>query len=156
MIKPWHLGPVLAAAALAASAYWWHTHKNDWSAPAPRKPDLPQYIPIEQPTAIATTQTLARPLMWTTRRPVEIKVESQKNQDEQELAQARLLAVLESGNSRIALLRRANGTAMKLTSESKPWRLQSFDGRRAQFLSDDARHVDLPLEYAPGAQTPRR
>ena len=156
MIKPWHLGPVLAAAALGASAYWWHIHKNDWSAPAARKPDLPQYSPIEQPTAPATAQTLARPVMWTTRRPIELKAQSQKNQLEQELAQSRLLAVLESGGSRIALLRRANGTPMKLTADTQPWRLQSFDGRRAQFLSDDNQRVDLPLEYGPAAQPPKR
>ncbi|MBS0506422.1 MAG: hypothetical protein JSR53_03460 [Proteobacteria bacterium] len=92
--------------------------------------------------------------MWTSRRPVESKAQ---NQQEQELAQARLLAVVESGGSRIALLQRANGTPMKLTSETKPWRLLSFNGRQAQFLSDDGRRVDLQLEYAPpAAQPPRR
>lgn len=154
MIKPWHLGPVLAAVALGASAYWWHAHKNDWSAPAPLKPELPKYSPLAQPGAIANAQTLARPVMWTSRRPVESKAQ---NQQEQELAQARLLAVVESGGSRIALLQRANGTPMKLTSETKPWRLLSFNGRQAQFLSDDGRRVDLQLEYAPpAAQPPRR
>lgn len=149
MIKPWHLGPVLAAAALGASAYWWQQHKNDWSAPAPLRPDLPQYTPIEQPAALSNAQTLARPVMWTTRRPIELKAENQKNQQEQELAQSRLLAVLESGASRIALLRRANGTSMKLSAETRPWRLQSFNGRQAQFMSDDGRRVELQLEYAP-------
>lgn len=156
MIKPWHLGPVLAVAALGASAYWWHAHKNDWSAPAPRKPDLPQYTPLAPPAAMANAQTLARPVLWITRRPVELKVQSQKNQEEQELAQSRLLAVLESGGSRIALLQRANGTPMKLTSQTQPWRLQSFNGRQAQFVTDDGRNVGLQLEYAPGAQPPRR
>ena len=148
MKKPWIVVPMLAAAALVASAYWWKTHQNDWSPPLPRQPDLPQYIPMASPSSVSTVQALARPLLWTNRRPVESKNESQKNQQEQELAQSRLLAVLESGGARIALLQHANGTLLKLTSESKPWRLESFDGRRAIFFSDEAKRSELFLEYA--------
>jgi hypothetical protein len=148
MKKPWIVVPMLAAAALVASAYWWKTHQNDWSPPLPRQPDLPQYIPMASPSSASTVQALARPLLWTNRRPVESKNESQKNQQEQELAQSRLLAVLESGGDRIALLQHANGTLLKLTSESKPWRLESFDGRRAIFFSDEAKRSELFLEYA--------
>ena len=148
MKKPWIVVPMLAAAALVASAYWWKTHQNDWSPPLPRQPDLPQYIPMASPSSVSTVQALARPLLWTNRRPVESKNESQKNQQEQELAQSRLLAVLESWGDRIALLQHANGTLLKLTSESKPWRLESFDGRRAIFFSDEAKRSELFLEYA--------
>ena len=148
MKKPWIVVPMLAAAALVASAYWWKTHQNDWSPPLPRQPDLPQYIPMASPSSVSTVQALARPLLWTNRRPVESKNESQKNQQELELAQSRLLAVLESGGDRIALLQHANGTLLKLTSESKPWRLESFDGRRAIFFSDEAKRSELFLEYA--------
>lgn len=148
MKKPWIVVPMLAAAALAASAYWWKTHQNDWNAPPPRQPDLPQYIPMASPPSVSTVQALARPLLWISRRPVESKNEGQKNQQEQELVQSRLLAVLESGGDRIALLQHANGTLLKLTSESKPWRLESFDGRRAIFFSDEAKQSELFLEYA--------
>lgn len=148
MKKPWIVVPMLAAAALVASTYWWKTHQNDWTPPLPRQPDLPQYIPMASPSSVSTVQALARPLLWTNRRPVESKNESQKNQQEQELAQSRLLAVLESGGNRIALLQHANGTLLKLTSESKPWRLESFDGRRAIFFSDEAKRSELFLEYA--------
>lgn len=148
MKKPWIVVPMLAATALVASAYWWKTHQNDWSPPLPRQPDLPQYIPMASPSSVSTVQALARPLLWTNRRPVESKNESQKNQQELELAQSRLLAVLESGGDRIALLQHANGTLLKLTSESKPWRLESFDGRRAIFFSDEAKRSELFLEYA--------
>lgn len=148
MNKPWHVVPMLAAAALVASTYWWSTHQNDWSTPPQRQPDLPRYIPIAPLPSISTEQALARPLLWTNRRPVESKNKGQKNQQEQELAQSRLLAVLESGGDRIALLQQANGALLKITSESKPWRLESFDGRRAVFFADEAKRVELLLEYA--------
>ena len=77
MKKPWIVVPMLAAAALVASAYWWKTHQNDWSPPLPRQPDLPQYIPMASPSSVSTVQALARPLLWTNRRPVESKNESQ-------------------------------------------------------------------------------
>ena len=39
MIKPWYVGPVLGAVAVAASAYWWHTEKERWNPPQARRPD---------------------------------------------------------------------------------------------------------------------
>ncbi|MBS0392342.1 MAG: hypothetical protein JSS19_15930 [Proteobacteria bacterium] len=75
---------------------------------------------------------------------------------EQEINQSRLTAVFESGRQRIALLQRPDGSPLKLTSDTKPWRLESFDGRKALFVSEDgAQRVERPLEAGPKGPAPR-
>ncbi|WP_255591266.1 MULTISPECIES: hypothetical protein [unclassified Acidovorax] len=149
MIKPWHLGPVLAVAALAASAYWWHNEKDRWSPPPPRKPDLPKVEPMPEPISVRAKQAVERPLFWTSRRPV--VVDEKKTSLVTELTQSRLTAVLESGLQRVAILQRADGTTLKITGETKPWRIESFDGRNAVFLSADDQRVERPLEAGSAA-----
>jgi hypothetical protein len=149
MIKPWHFLPVLAGCALAASGYWWLAEKDRWTAPAPRKPDLPKVEPLEQHPSVSARQALERPVFWSSRRP--IPVEEKKTSMTNELVQARLTAVLESGRERVALLQRADGSTLKLTAQSSPWRIESFDGRRATFVSADNERVDRPLEPGPPA-----
>lgn len=148
MIKPWYLVPLLAAAALAGSAYWWQSEKDRWNPPPPLKPDLPKVEPVPPPLRIRAKQALERPLLWTSRRPV--VVEEKKTAPVSELMQARLTAVLESGAQRVAILQRPDGSTLKITGETKPWRVESFDGRNAVFLSDDQR-VERPLEAGPPA-----
>ena len=147
MIKPWHLLPVLAASALAASAYWWQAEKDRWTPPVPLKPDLPKVEPVPQHERVRARQALERPVLWTSRRPVE--VDDKKNSQAREITQSRLTAVFESGPERVAILQRADGSTLKVTSASKPWRIESFDGRKATFVSAEKGRVERPLEAGP-------
>ncbi len=144
MMKAWYLGPLLGAAALAASAYWWDVEKERWTPPPPRKPDLPKVEPMPSVVPIRARQAIEHPLFWTSRRPV--VVDEKKSSLVSELMQSRLTAVFESGPERVAILLRADGSTLKITGETKPWRIESFDGRRAFFISSDDQRVERPLE----------
>lgn len=159
MIKLWHFGPVLAAVSLVSSAYWWHEQKDAWTPPPARLPDLPKVEAMPGPAPVVAKQAIERPVLWSSRRLVEAG--DKKSSLTQELAQSRLMAVLESGPERVAVLQRKDGSTMKITAETKPWRLESFDGRKARFISTDEQRIQRPLESgapAPaqgGAQRPR-
>lgn len=144
MIKPWHLVPVLAAMALGTSAYWWNSKKDAWSPPAARKPDLPQMEPLPQPLDTRALHATKRPVFWSSRRPADAG--GAKGGLAGELAQSRLTAVLESGANSVAILQRPDGSPLKITTESTPWRIESFDGRKAVFVSADAQRIERPLE----------
>jgi len=152
MIRPWHLAPLLAAAALAASAYWWQAEKDRWNPPPARMPDLPKVEPMPQPARVQARQALERPVFWASRRPVEVN--DKKNNQALELTQSRLTAVLESGGQRVAILKRADGSTLKITAETKPWHIESFNGRKAVFVSADNGRVERPLE--PGDPAPAK
>ena len=149
MIKSWYLAPVLGIVAVAASAYWWDAEKERWTPPPPRKPDLPTVEPMPNVVRIRARQAVERPLLWTSRRPV--AVDEKKSSMVNELMQARLTAVFESGKERIAVLQRADGTTLKITGETNPWRVESFDGRTALFVSADNQRVERPLEAGAAA-----
>lgn len=144
MIKSWYLAPVLGIVAVAASAYWWNAEKDRWSPPPARKPDLPVVEPLPNAVRVRARQAVERPLLWTSRRPV--AVDEKKGGMANELMQSRLTAVFESGKERVAILQRADGTTLKITGATKPWRVESFDGRKALFLSADNQRVERPLE----------
>lgn len=143
MIKSWYLAPVVGIVAVAASMYWWNAEKERWNPPPPLKPDLPTVEPMPPVVRTRAPQALERPLLWSSRRPV--AVDDKKSGMANELMQSRLTAVFESGKERIAILQRADGSTLKITGETKPWRVESFDGRKALFLSGDQR-VERPLE----------
>lgn len=149
MIKPWYVGPVLGAVAVAASAYWWHTEKERWNPPQARRPDLPKVEPIPPVIKVRAKQAVEHPLLWASRRPV--AVEEKKTSLVTELLQARLTAVFESGKERVAILQRPDGSTLKITGETKPWRVESFDGRKALFVSADDQRVERPLEAGSAA-----
>ncbi|MEZ5718454.1 MAG: hypothetical protein R3E55_08370 [Burkholderiaceae bacterium] len=46
----------------------------------------------------------------------------------------------------MAILQRPDGSPLKITTESTPWRIESFDGRKAVFVSADAQRIERPLE----------
>lgn len=144
MIKPWHLAPMLAIVALTTSAYWWKDGKGAWNPPPARVPELPQAEAMPGPAPLKATHALERPLLWSSRRVVESG--DKKSGMAQELMQSRLMAVFESGQERVAVLQRKDGATMKITAETSPWRLESFDGRKARFVSSDAQQVERPLE----------
>ena len=152
MIKSWYLAPVLGNVVVAASAYWWDAEKERWMPPPPRKPDLPTVEPMPNVVRIRARQAVERPLLWTSRRPV--AVDEKKSSMVNELMQARLTAVFESGKERIAVLQRADGTTLKITGETNPWRVESFDGRTALFVSADNQRVERPLEAGAAAAAP--
>lgn len=149
MIKPWYFGPALGAVAVAASAYWWNAEKERWVPPPARKPDLPKVEPMPPATKIRAKQAVDAPLLWATRRPV--VVDEKKTSLVTELLQARLTAVFESGKERVAVLQRPDGSTLKITGETKPWRVESFDGRKALFVSADDQRVERPLEAGSAA-----
>ncbi len=144
MIKLWYVGPVLGAVAVAASAYWWNAEKERWTPPQARKPDLPKVEPMPPAIKIRAKQAVDAPLLWASRRPV--VVDEKKTSLVTELLQARLSAVFESGKERVAILQRPDGSTLKITGETKPWRVESFDGRKALFVSADDQRVERPLE----------
>lgn len=144
MLKPWYLGPVLAVAALAASAYWWQAEKDRWTPPEARRPDLPKVESLPQSVPVRARQAVERPLFWVSRRPLD--VDDKKGSLARELTQSRLTAVLESGGQRVAILQRADGSTLKITTETQPWRIVSFDGRKATFVSADDGRVERSLE----------
>lgn len=154
IVKPWYLLPVLAASALVASAYWWQAEKDRWTPPAALNPDLPKIEPLPEHARVRARQALERPVFWASRRPVE--VDDKKNSLARELTLSRLTAVFESGRERVAVLQRADGTTLKITTDTKPWRIESFDGRKAIFVSADDGRVERPLEASapPAARTP--
>lgn len=154
MIRPWHFIILLAAACLGASAFWWQTKNDAWNPPPPLLPELPQAVALPLPVAVAAPQARARPLLWSSRRPVEVKIDKAKSDQQRDMSQSRLLAVLETGGERVALLRRQDGAAVKLTAQTRPWRVESFDGRLAVFSSGDGQRVELALERSAVVQNP--
>ncbi len=144
MMRPWHVIGVLALLVLAVGAGLWQTRKNDWQPPVALAPQLPALAALGAPARPNMGQALARPLLWAARRPME-QAGAQSGADS-DVAKARLLAVVASGNSQIALLQRADGSNLKLTAQSQPWRLESFDGRTAVFTSA-GRRVERALEH---------
>lgn len=152
MIRIWWFIPALALAALATSAYRWRIERDNWQPPRAKLPELPSVAALPVSVVPLSKQSLERPLLWSSRRPV--LVGDKKAGLAQELEQSRLMAVLESGAERVALLKRADGSVMKINTTSSPWRLESFDGRKAVFVSPDLLRVDRPLEA--GAMPTRR
>lgn len=148
MIKPWFIVPVVTVVALGGSFFWWQSERDRWTPPPARHPELPSVAPMPPAAQVRAKQALAMPLFWSSRLPIE--VDSKKGGLARELDQARLTAVLESGKDRVAILQRADGTTLKITNASKPWRVESFDGRKAVFLAAGDQSVEKLLEV----QTP--
>lgn len=154
MIRPWYLAPLLMTAALAGSAHWWHRESNTWLPPRALRPDLPKIEPLAPASATRARHAIERPLFWASRRAV--AADTKDGGMAQILTQSRLTAVFESGQSRVAILQRKDGSPIKITMESKPWHITSFDGRKAVFTSADGQKIERLLEAgnpvpAPGA-----
>lgn len=148
MIKPWQALPGLAVAAIAASAWWWHAAKDAWRAPEARRPELPHVVDIAARPVVHTQQALGRPVLWMSRRPT--GTADAKGGLAQELMDSRLTAVFTSGSHQLAVLQRKDGSTLRLGADSKPWRIESFDGRKAVFVSTDQQRVERFLEHVPG------
>ena len=161
MMRPWLFVPWLALAAVVASVGAWQVRKDHWQPPSPHAPELPELAALPSVEPVSMTQALAHPVLWAARQPVEQG--GGKAEPEPELAQARLLAVVSAGKEQIALLTAKDGSSLKLTSQTSPWKLERFDGRTAVFVSTAGKRVQRPLERQaappptlPSAQPPAR
>lgn len=143
-VRPWQLFPWAVAVLLLASAWGWQTRKNDWQPPAARLPQLPELAALPAPEAVQMRQSLARPVLWAARRPLD---QGGRKGEESEIAKARLLAVVSSGQDLIALLARSEGSTLKITPRTRPWRIEAFDGLTATFVHEGSgQRVQRALE----------
>ena len=145
----------VAVVAVLVGIAWWVVGRSAWQPPAPVRPALPEIAQTEPVSAAGGKAALEAPLFWTSRAPVEsgeVKVEVAP---ESEMSRMRLMAVLESGGQRVALLQRPDRSVLKLDSaeSSQDWRLESFDGVTAVFVSRDGQRVERSLEKTPGSAT---
>lgn len=150
MTRSYRIVFALALVSVGASGYWWWSERTRWSPPLPKLPALPEVAKLEAAPRHELAHSLARPLFWSSRKPVAANADGGADapQPENEITTSRLTAVLEMGDHKIALLQKADGTIIKLgTQEGEyPWRLASFDGRTALFLSRSGEKVERLLE----------
>jgi hypothetical protein len=146
-MKFWLAFLVAAAASIGTAAAWWQRDHDWWRPPAPSLPEVPAIAPLPEPAAPAVAEATQRPLLWSTRRPPPPpRAPSVQDRLLEEINQSRLLAVVQSGDQRVALLRTPDGRVLKLASQSRPVWLEFFDGRRAHFVTDDGQRASRPLE----------
>lgn len=152
MIRYWLLVPLFAFSTFAGSVYWWWSVRGDWWVPPPaRLPDVPSANVINPPSTLPPTAALDRPLLWSSRR-YKSPPTQQDARLADEMAQARLLSVVQSGLTIIAVIRKKDGTVMRYTQNSEPWRIHSFDGRTATMVAADGQQTTLLLQPAPHAR----
>lgn len=158
MKRTWGFLLILAALALVASAAWWLFARSGWRPPTPIKPALPDIAVMTGFDAPQGRVAYEHPLMWSSRAPVEVAEATPEAAPESEIAQLRLMAVLESGGQRVALLQRPDRSVLKIDSAypEGDWRLDTFDGLVAVFISGAGQRVERPLERAAAATAPAR
>jgi len=154
----WLLVPVLAVLAVAAGAVWWQTGKATWQPPAALRPELPNSathtFSANALQTVGTQHAQERPLLWVTRRPLAQDATITPSETSDDLGNARLVGVFESGNhQRVALLLKPDGSKLTITSHSQPWRIEAFNGKLAVFISDNNQRLERPLEA--GAAPPK-
>ena len=143
MMKLWLLWPMLALSSLIGSAVWWDAERDIWVPPAPLVPDISRVADMPSLPVVQVHVSRERPVFWSSRSVPKVIVKDTRQVDE--LSQARLLSVVQSGAKQIALLRKKDGSLVKFTNETEPWRLVTFDGRLATFMGVDGQSLDIPL-----------
>ena len=143
-MKFWLVVLSLVAFCLGSAAWWWEQDRHWWQPPAPNRPEVPTVQPLPAPESVPVAAAFERPLLWSSRRPPRARTQEDRLLDE--LNQSRLLAVLQSGEQRIALLRAPDGRLFKYGKQSQPWRLEYFDGRQASFVTEEGQRAIRPLE----------
>ena len=144
MIKPWHLMLVVIVGCVGGSVVWWAEERASWVPSSPKLPDIPVAVEIALPAPMALQAAKERPVFWTSRRVKAIVVKD--NSQIEMLAQARLISMVQTGGLSVGWIRKKDGTLLKLTNDSTPWRIESFDGRVAKLVAGDGEHHDLSLE----------
>jgi len=151
----WLLAPCLALLALIASAAWWQAGKATWQPPVALRPTLPDTAAIAANMQANIQHAQARPLLWVSRRPMQQDATIAFNAVTDDLGNTRLVAVFESGNfRRVALLLKADGSPLTITSESQPWRIEAFNGQLAIFVSNTNQRLERLLEAGPPPPKP--
>lgn len=143
MMRLWLLWPMLAVSSLIGSAVWWDAEKDLWAPPAPLVPEVMRIADMPSLPVVQAPESQERPVFWSSRRVLKVVVKDTRQIDE--LSQAHLLSVVQSGARQIALLRKKDGSLLKFTNETESWRLVSFDGRLATFVGADGQRLDIPL-----------
>lgn len=143
-MKFWLAVLTLVTACAGAAAWWWDRDHDLWRPPAPNRPEVSAVQPLPAPASAPVAAAIERPLLWSSRRPP--RARTPEDRLVEELNQSRLLAVLQSGEQRIALLRAPDGRLVKYGSQGRPWRLESFDGRQASFVTEEGQRASRPLE----------
>ena len=136
---------LLAVAIVLASVLVWLRQRNAWQPPPPLKPELPLAMELPALANPPLAAALAQPLFWPSRRPNPVAPAAGKGPKD-ELDDAQLTAVLQAGPHRIALLRQKDGSPLKVSDNSRPWRIESFDGRKAIFVSNRGQRAERLLE----------
>lgn len=143
MIKPWHILPLIILGCLSGAAIWWGEQSSSWVPPSPKAPDVPLIADMASPASLKLQAALERPLLWSSRR---VKAAATKDTSQIDmLAQARLLSVVQAGGLYVGWVRKKDGALLKITSDSVPWHIESFDGRVAKLLSSDGQRHELAL-----------
>jgi hypothetical protein len=143
----WILIGLLLAGLAGYGQYWWFRDHALWSPPPAKLPAVNPVQPLSADAALSIAAALERPVLWSSRRPPVIRKQDDRVVDE--INKSLLLAVLQSGDQLIALLRAPNGRLLKYSSQSQPWRLESFDGRQASFVTAEGQHATLALQSVP-------
>lgn len=156
MKRNWTLLLALAAFAIAASLTWWLMARTSWHPPSPIKPALPDIAVQTGFEGAIVKSALQKPLLWSSRAPVEERDEAGESAPKSEIDQFQLVAVLESGGQRVALLQRPDRSVLKIDSAAPEgdWQLDSFDGAVAVFVSNAGQRVERPLERTAAAPSP--
>jgi len=136
-----------------SAAYWWDRDHALWQPPAALRPDVAGIQPLPQSAPVTATESVARPPLWATRRPP--RARTQEDRLLEELNQSYLLAVVQSGPRSVALLRAPDGRLVRYDDQSRPWRLESFNGRQGVFVTPEGKRVTRPLQPPPAAAPSR-
>ena len=145
MIKPWLVWPLVAIGALLGSALLWDQEAGKWVAPHPLRPDIPVVDAMPPTLVFVAHSARERPVFWSSRRVKKNEPPKDTRQLE-EMTQARLISVVQAGPAFVALLRRKDGSLLKITHETDPWRIESFAGRQAVFVGKDGQKLEIPLK----------
>ena len=140
---------LLLAASIGYGQHWWFRDHALWSPPAPKLPAVDAVQPLPSDAGVSIAAAIARPILWSSRRPPVPVIRKQDDRIVDEMNKSSLLAVLQSGDQRIALLRAPDGRLVKYSNQTQPWRLESFDGRQASFVTAEGQHATRALQSAP-------
>ena len=146
MMRPWLLFPILAMFALAGALIWFDSEKDHWTPPPAKAPDLP-VVPTMQPPPLSLAQDAhQRPMLWSSRAIK--KVKSSSDPQIEDLGKAKLVSIIQTPSQVVALIRRVNGTMLKLTQDTSPWKIESHDPKLVTLLATDGQTISLRLESA--------
>lgn len=146
-MKFWLLTGFLFAACAGYGQYWWFRDHALWSPPPPKLPLVDTIQPLSPSVGVPIVVALERPILWSSRRPSLTRKRDDRVVDE--INESSLLAVLQSGGQRIALLRAPDGRLIKYGNQTQPWRLESFDGHQASFVTAEGQHATRALQSVP-------